>query len=215
MKDELESLLYKIKSTQEEQIIKILLENYEQLPAMKLDELANLCYCSMTSIRRMLIKLGYEGYREYQLLIKLEISKEKEVIKNEVSEEIMEFINFIKEQKYVYIYGFEECLLSAQYLNQILIEKKYIALHFNQLNSLLTLRSVNIIVIANYQRDENIESVLFRLKNEMACRIAVITSNKKLSSLADIFLESKFEHATSSSDQIDVFNTINRLAKVL
>lgn len=215
MKDELESLLYKVKSTQEEQIIKILLENYEQLPVMKLDELANLCYCSMTSIRRMLIKLGYEGFREYQLLIKLEISREKEVIRNEGSEEIIEFINFIKEREYVYIYGFEACLLSAQYLNQILIEKKYIAMHLSQLNSLLTLRGVNIIVIANYQRDENIESVLFRLKNEMACRIAVITSNNKLSSLADICLESKFEHATSSSDQIDVFNIINQLAKVL
>ncbi|MFV0254789.1 MAG: MurR/RpiR family transcriptional regulator, partial [Erysipelotrichaceae bacterium] len=61
-----------LKSEQEKLIIKILIENFEDIQNISLTTIADLSYCSKTSVVRTLKKLGYTGYVEFQLVAKLE-----------------------------------------------------------------------------------------------------------------------------------------------
>lgn len=220
MKSELEELLYEVKSSQEKLIIEVLMEYFERLPMMKLEEISSLCYCSKTSVRRIIIKLGYKGFLEYQLHVKLELSKsedvEEQIVMIRDSEEIMRMLSFIKEKDHVFVYGKGASSLSAQYLFRTLIEHNYTAVWINEQDLLYNLESENVIVLSNSGKTTSVVKVVNDLRGEKHCRIAAITRyGSELASLSDIALVHNLENSSSRNDQIDSFNTINKLAKVL
>lgn len=220
MKGELEELLFEVKSSQEKLIIEVLLANFDQLPNMKLEKIANLCYCSKTSVRRIIIKLGYKGFLEYQLHVNLEQSRanhngqQSSEIRD--SEEIMRMAGFIKQNDHVYIYGKGASSLSAQYLFRMLTERGYAAIWVNEQDLLYNLKDEKVIVLSNSGKTTSVVKVVSDLVKDKNCSVAAITKNgSELSKIVDISLLHNLENAASRDDQIDSFNTINKLIKVL
>ncbi len=220
MRSELEELLFEVKSSQEKLIIEVLMNNFDQLPNMKLEKIANMCYCSKTSVRRIIIKLGYKGFLEYQLHIKLEQSKNNETEQEDLgirdSEEIMRMASFIKQNPHVYVYGKGASSLSAQYLFRMLTELGYTAIWINEQDLLYNLRNEKIIILSNSGKTTSVVKVVSDLINERNCSLAAITrSGSELAKMVDITLLHNLENAASRDDQIDSLNTINKLIKVL
>ncbi len=219
MKGELEELLLEVKSSQAKLIIEFLINNFEELPNMKLEQIANLCYCSKTSVRRIIIKLGYKGFLEYQLHIKLELNKsdDKQVTGEIVYDhsQLQMLSNFIKDSNYIYIYGRGASSLSAQYLFRMMLEKGYKVVWINDPELLYNLQNQKLIIISKSGQSPSIVKIANELMKQ-DCQIAVITRKRsELAKMCDVKLLHNLENSLSSEDQIDVFNTINSLIKLL
>ncbi len=222
VKSELEKLLFEAKSEQEKTIIKILLENFDNLPEMKLGDISNMCGCSKTSVRRVFLKLEYDGFLDYQLHMKMEQEKERKAKEEKETigkdDKIMEFANFIIDANCVYIYGSGPSNLSAQYLFRMLTELGYIAIWVDDQELLYSLTNKNIIVISNTGRSEKLIKVASSVINERGCKLGTITCiESKLDTLSSVNLHTKTLDLkyVDRGDQIDLLCMINKLLKAV
>ena len=72
MHDKIKELLFRSKSAQDKRILSYLLKHYDQLPNFSTAKVADECYCSKTSVTRVIKQLNLNGYREFQSFVKYE-----------------------------------------------------------------------------------------------------------------------------------------------
>lgn len=221
MKKELEELLFEVKSNQEKLIIEILIKYFEEIPNMKLEEIAKHSYCSKTSVRRVIIKLGYKGFIEYQLHVKLELeSKETKFITNYSGKMSMEkcacVISFLSEAKHISVYGVGADSISAQYLFRQLLEMGYVVTWINEFDLLHTIQNDKLIVISNTGRNPNIVNLVKVLQRDQNCKVAAITkSGSELSKVVEIPILHELKNSMNKNDPMDSFIIINQILKLL
>ncbi len=220
MKRELNELLAEVKTNQEKYIVERLIENYEQIPQMKLCDVADISYCSKTSVRRVIIKLGYKGYLEFQLNVKINLINEERNRNfegyNQSRNDIVQMIEFFKTSNHFYIYGAGADSLCAQYLFRLLLEAKYSVTWINDENLLSQISDEALVVVSNSGRDTKLIDKLEMMRNENSCKIAAITKeDSALAEIVDASVGHYFENSINSEDQIDTFIIISQLAKLL
>ncbi len=222
MKSELEELLHEVKSSQEKLIIETLISNFDNIPNMKLEEIARASYCSKTSVRRIIIKLGYKGYLEYQLHIKManvvtNLDYNNTIIlTGKSASECEQFINFFKNHKHITIYGHGSNTLAAEYLFRQLIELGYTATWINEQDLLHSIKDDAVVILSSTGRNQAIVQLASELKLKRGCTIAAITkSESELANVADITLAHNLENCTSLNDPMDSFVLINQISKML
>lgn len=221
MKRELEELLFEVKSSQEKLIVETLIKNFNDIPVMKLEEIANSSYCSKTSVRRIIIKLGYKGYLEYQLHVKLELENKPQNITVERDGRLTiskceQIISFIEEANHISIFGTGADSISAQYLFRQLLEIGYNATWINEADLLYTIQNDTVIVISNTGRHSNIINSVKQLKVAQNCKIAAITkNNSELSKIVDLPIVHELKNSMNKNDPMDAFIIINQISKLL
>ncbi len=219
MKSELEEMIYEAKSNQERLIIKTLIDNYDNIENMKLDEIANLSFCSKTSVRRVILKLGYKGYLEFQLHVKLECEKKdaQYFFGENISEaRCKEISNLIQNKEHLSIYGNGPDSISAQYFFRQLLEMGYNVTWINEFDLLHSIQNDTVIVISNTGRNKNIIEAVKDLKTKQECFVVGITKNKSdLSNIVDTAIVHELKHSVDVNDPIDAFLIINQICKHL
>lgn len=222
MKCELEELLLEVKSSQERSIIEVLLNNFECIPQMKLEHIAELSYCSKTSVRRVIIKLGYKGYIEYQLHVKMSQAAKKHAYSDSMMfpkksiSECESFINFINSSEQIFVYGYGSNALAAQYLFRQLLENGKVVTWINEQDLLHSLHDETIIIVSNTGRSANILNLASELMERHSCSVAAITKeHSELAKLVNVNLVHNNESSININDPMDSFILINQVSKMI
>lgn len=221
MKRELEELLFEVKSSQEKLIIETLIKHFNEIPNMKLEEIAKCSYCSKTSVRRIIIKLGYKGYLEYQLHVKIEVENKQGDIGESFDGRLNVnncnlLLSFIKEADHISIYGVGADSISAQYLFRQLLEIGYTVTWINEIDLLYKIQNDSVIVISNTGRHQNVIKSVKTLQEKQNCKIAAITKkNSELSAVVDLPIVHDLKNSMNKNDPMDAFIIINQISKLL
>lgn len=219
MEKELENLLFKVKSNQEKLIIEQLLNNFENISSMTLEEIAERSFCSKTSVRRVIIKLGYKGYLEYQLHVKLYLAEKGNEDKENcpiLEENFKSFLEFINSNKYISIYGTDYDTIPAQYLFRQLLELGYKVTLITDHDLIYNVKNDGVIIVSNSMQNANIVKNVRYLKKIQNCNVAAITvENSDLLKYVDVSLVHGLENSTNKKDTIDACILINKITKKL
>lgn len=220
MKRELEELLYEAKSSQEKLIVEVLIANFENIPDLKLDEIASLSFCSKTSVRRIIIKLGYKGYLEYQLHVKMFIQNKNDNLECSFgyigSCKASKIIEFLNSCNHISIFGSGADSIAAQYLFRQLLEFGYTVTWINESDLLHSITNDNVIIISNTGRSQSVNQLAKELKNNQNCQVASITKiDSELASIVDLPIVHDLKNSAHKNDQMDTFIIINQISKLL
>lgn len=221
MKEEIEELASIVKSKQEKLILQTLLENFEQIPKMNLEQIANISFCSKTSVRRVVIKLGYKGYLEYQLHVTLELKKKESEnhqaeIYNLDSEKYDLIVQMVKNAKRVTIIGIGSDAIAAQYFYRQLIEKGYNISLITEVDLLHSAYDELVVLISNYGYISNLQKNLKALKEAQKCKLIALTrANSDIVSYANFSICHNLEYSSKKGDIIDVLILMNSILKFL
>ncbi len=213
MLEQLERLLFEVKSKQEKLIIKTMIDNFDDLVSLKLDDVANLCFCSTTSVRRVIIKLGYKGYLEYQLYLKLEDKKKSLPDKDtsELSMNHLKMLEFLTTGKLVYIFSKGSSLVCSHYLFRQLISRGYEVIVIPDIEMLHLLKDKKVLVISNSGSSPNIINMVdLMIAND--CEVASITlKDSLLYKKSSICITHDGDNKQKYDDPTDLLIQINKL----
>lgn len=205
----IDELLFEKRSNQEKQILKYLKENIDDLKNQNLATVADNNFCSTTSVTRIVKKLGFNGYKELQITLRVNTKKVvKETIPN-----LSKVIEEIKSVPCIYIYGKGASHISALQLFRQLIKCGFNASIIQEQDLLYSLNNKSIICLSNSGETKSIVDLFTELKKYNNCRIISITKEKSsLNKISNISLTHNYDISKTRENQIPFLEIIDKLA---
>ncbi|MFV0247075.1 MAG: MurR/RpiR family transcriptional regulator [Mycoplasmatales bacterium] len=217
MKKELEELKFEVTSSQEKDILEILIDNFDSIPNLSILEISTRCYCSSTSVTRVIKKLGYKGYSDYQSQVSFNLKNKLRELDcddkfNVLNPDIDDLVKQIKSEKVLYIYGKGASYLSAQYLYRLLLEKDFVPVLLTEQDFLYGLKDKYVIILSKSGETDSVCKIAKELKENQGCTIVSFTrQNSALDKVSSYSFVHDNQNNLSRNDQIELFLLINKI----
>lgn len=218
MRSKINEVLFEVRSPQEKQILNFLLLHLEDIQDYTLNDVAVECYCSPTSITRIIKKLGYIGFSEYKSALRYDDKKHKTIQKSCASEKEIEiFAHELKKTTHLFIYGKGSSSLSAQYFFRQLIFKGYVVTWINEQDLLYYLNNKNLLILSNSGETNSVTDIARELIITGRCTIYTITrKNSQLYNLSNYPLAHlNDDDIIDRDDQVTLLITIQKILNYL
>ncbi len=208
--ERINELLFEEGSRQEKQILKYLKQNIDQLPNLKLNTIASQNYCSPTSVTRVIQKLGFTGFKELQVTIKVDLHSNQRLIATKNNYQL--FIDNFIDNSCTYIYGKGASQIAAQHLFRKLLRKNIDVSLVTEVDLLYILKRKTIIIISNSGETHSVINLVTDLKKYNQCTVLSITrENSQLAMLSDYSLLNPKNPNDQRECQIQTIQLIDKL----
>lgn len=189
---------YENLSQSQKDIHQYILANLDTIKEVTVEEIADKCFCSTTTVNRYCKKMGAEGYGELKhalmeysnydskshnsVLSRKVISKTDGLDLSHVSN----IADLLLEKKHVYIFGTGSSYLHAKYLQRLLIRCGINAIASNEVHYLRIIQDVELCIIIS-NTGETFSAVQVANQFKGSCPIIGFTRvGSRLDSLADL-----------------------------
>ncbi len=207
----IDELLFEKRSQQEKQILKYLKEHLNDLPNQNLAKVADNNFCSTTSVTRIVKKLGFAGYKEFQIALKIKNDK-KSSTKEEIPN-LNKVIEKIKNVPCLYIYGKGASQISALHLFRQLIKAGIDVSLIQEQDLLYSLNNKTIICLSNSGETKSIVDLFKELKEYNNCEVIAITKEKStLNKISDLSLTHNYDISKTRENQVPFLEIIDKLS---
>ncbi len=220
--------IYKSLTNGEKNIYDYISKNWKFDDLMKVQNIANNCFCSTTSVQRFINKLGFSSFSEFKVKAKEESNiknnsirsfKLEETLNNINEESLSNIIYEIKKHKNIYIYGTGASKISSLFLVRQLILLGFHASFIDDIHILKNINNGLFIPVSSSGSTQLTIDASLRAKNN---GLTVCSITKK-GSLLDQVSKSSFTHNVIIQDldyiereiQLHLFLMISQIADLL
>lgn len=210
--EKISELLFETKSNQERDILCYLQNHLSQVPFMTLATIADNNYCSPTSVSRIIKKLDYDNFKEFQITIKNYYNIKNEQTFDVNKDFVHEFIN----TNCIYVYGKGASYLSAIHLSRQLIKAGYDCSLIYEQDLLYSIHNKTIVFISNSGQTNSVIDIVEDIREINNCKILAITQiDSTLAKLSHHSLLHNINIQDRREDQTHLINTIDNLISYL
>ncbi len=189
-----ENEIYQTLTRGEQTIYDYLAQNWQNSSLMKIQNIANNCYCSTTSVQRLVRKLGFASFSEFKIKAINEGQNQTNLINsfnieetfNQINEATMfPIIEQIRSHNHIYIYGTGASEISSRFLVRQLMLLGFHAAYINDIHLLKNIRTGLFIPISSSGSTRLIINASLRAKNNNLTICAITKKNSLLEQIAN------------------------------
>lgn len=209
IKNNIKELFFEVKNQQERLILGFLKDHQHDIYNYSLNDVAELCFCSPTSVTRVIKKLGFQGFLEYKNALRFQ--EQAIVHHSDIDVKlVVDFAKQLKQLDHIFVYGKGTSSLAAQYFFRRLVEKGYVVAWLNEQDLLYSLDKKNLMIISNTGETDSVIEIVRMLNATTRNKLFTIT--KKNSTLDKLCL-----HGLYHSDDLEqvVRDSQNQVLKII
>lgn len=214
-KDELiHALLYCNPNPIEKIILEFFLEN--DVSKMKMQQVADECNASPSSVNRVCKLLNYQSFTKYKIATDIENNKNTSL--DTFDENVELFASSIAKENQLFIVGLGASNLSAKFLSRQLLKLGIFCIYIDDIEMIPLIPNIKNILFTSYSGETTQLIQLIQIYN-FENTYSITRANSKIANLSDYALTYKVEHRGMSTyqkeQQPEIYHLITELCNYL